>query len=187
MKSNCLIDLHGGGYRGNILPLTVVEEGFEDSILGLAKAAGLSLLWKVSSSSGVSQRAALDQGIKALTVEAGGDGRCYEESVEAMVKSVLNIMKHLEMIDGPPELPTGWTVVKGDFLHCMKGGFFRYLKGLGEKVEKGAIIGCITDLHGEEIEKVLAPYDGIIIWLRTYPSIRPGDETFIVGEVVETI
>ena len=100
---------------------------------------------------------------------------------------ILNLMKHLHLLEGIPQVPESQTIIKGTYLHSHAGGTFHPKADVKQAVRRGDTVGVITDYLGEVLETVEAPYDGIICSIRTFPSIRPGEWTVFVGEVVETV
>jgi predicted deacylase len=78
-------------------------------------------------------------------------------------------------------------IVEGFWQHAGAGGFLRPQVKLGEKIKKGTVLGTIVDLHGNTLEETKAPFDGLIMEMRTLPKINPGDWSFWVGTVKEEI
>jgi predicted deacylase len=55
------------------------------------------------------------------------------------------------------------------------------IRKLHEEVEAGAPLVRVVDLFGDEVEVVRAPKAGIVCWVRTTPTVKPGDEVVIFG------
>ena len=135
----------------------------------------------------VTSSVSIQRGIPGITVELGQEGRCSEPLVVLGEQIILNLMKHLGILEGVPEVPESQTIIKGTYLHSRAGGTFHPKAQVKDAVKQGDTVGVITDYLGEVLATVEAPYDGIICSIRTFPSIRPGEWTVFVGELVERV
>jgi predicted deacylase len=186
-KADYWIDLHSAG-TGEVRPLATARRGYETT-LDLAKAAGFDLIWMAKKpeqgTAGMGTACAIRDGIPATVIEAGGGGRCAESHVQLHLKAVTNLMKHLDMIEGEPELPERWTFVEANHRPCVSvGGFFRPIVEAGATVRQGDTVAQVADLWGQEIERLEAPCDGIILFIRQIPSTQPGALAYILGQVL---
>jgi predicted deacylase len=179
---DALVDLHTGGTFGDIVPLTIVQGGFESLATPIGLAAGHQYVWKGGAWGGTARIAALEAGKPAITIEAGGS--TYRESiVDLHVGSVRNILRQLGMIDGDPVLRSSYTAVTGTFARSASGGFFLSHAGLGDSCAAGDLLGSIVDHYGHTVEEVRAPGDGVVLWHRAVRTVRPGDEVVIFGAI----
>jgi len=181
---DALVDLHTGGVKGEIMPLTVVQAGFEELAYDLGRAIGHEVIWKGGRWGGTARIATLEAGKPAVTVEVGG-GVYREEVVAAHAEAVRNAMRHLGMLDGEPAAPDTWTEVAGSFGRAAAGGFLELHMEPGERKRAGEPLATIVDHVGEVRERVAAPADGIVLWTRRLHTVQPGDELVIFGEVLE--
>jgi predicted deacylase len=46
---------------------------------------------------------------------------------------------------------------------------------LGDQIKKDALLGTIIDFHGNTLEELKTPVDGLVMGMRTLPKINPGD------------
>jgi hypothetical protein len=182
---DALIDIHSGGGFGEITPLTIVQAGFEELATGIGLAAGNDVIWKGGKWGGTARISTLQAGKPAITVEIGGGGGCAEGTVAAHVKVIRNVMRHLGLIEGAPETPRGYRVVKGTFAYSTMGGFFRRVAQPGQSVKQGDILGAIINHYGDVLEEVKATQDGLVLWARTRCTTFPGEEVVIFGEILE--
>src|SRR3970282_2411777 len=61
--------------------------------------------------------------IPGVTLEVGGQGRLVPAEVRRMAQAVLNIMRHLNMVDGTLDLPARQYLVRqGHWLRPASGG-----------------------------------------------------------------
>jgi predicted deacylase len=193
-QASHLLDFHAGGQDKVIAPFIAYRAMRDDEALRteeveeFAKATGIDLLWKHrGDAKGLVTFEALKKGVPALIVEVGGGMHCQEEFVELNKKVIYNVMKFLNMMDSDPEVPDKWTVVDGVHTNCQTAGLFQPVVKLREHVTRGSIIGYVTDLFGEVIESIEAPYDGIVCQIRTFPVVQAGENVVQVGEIIEII
>ena len=184
---DALIDLHTGGSMGEIVPLAIVQGGFEELATGIGLAAGNDVIWKGGKWGGTARISALQAGKPAITVEIGGGGGCQESTIARHARVIENVMRHLDMVDGAPETPAEYRVVNGTFSYSTVGGFFRKLRSAGHAVKHGEVMGAIVNHYGDVLEEFTAPEDGLILWIRTKPTTFPGEEAVIFGRIVETM
>ena len=184
---DALIDLHSGGGYGAIVPLTIVQAGFEELATGIGRAAGNDVIWKGGKWGGTARISTLQAGKPAITVEIGGGGGCADSTVAAHVRVIRNVMRHLQLVDGAPETPSEYRIVKGTFSYSSAGGFFRKLTNPGQSVKQGELLGVVINHYGDVLEEFKASQDGLVLWIRTRCTIFPGEEAVIFGELLERI
>ena len=199
-KVNALIDFHFGMW-GNTLGLNTYGDDFPDAKLNeavrkLAFAYGFPLLHRVHVCAGypgprsVMGFAGLKFGIPGFAAEVGGMGFGleYENKLHDLnQKGVVNVMRHLGMLPGAPELPSkflDYTV--NHRVDPSKGGLLipeHEPDHILREVKKGEVLARIVSPYTfEEIEKLVAPCDGVLNLVpRTY-MVRPGDWAFFVAD-----
>jgi predicted deacylase len=183
-QCDAILDLHGGGFRGDIAPLSLVDADRYEKVREITEAVGFDIIWKVKETRGMGIGAMLDVGKPAITVEVGGDGRAYPHAVDLHYEAVLNVMRHLRMLPGDVKRASKYYHVEGGFTRVGHGGFTMPVRKLHEEVEAGGVLVRVVDLFGDEVEVVRAPKDGIVCWVRTTPTVKPGDEVVIFGTAV---
>lgn len=179
---DALVDLHTGGTFGEIAPLAIVQNGFEELATAIGLAAGHEFIWKGGAWGGTARSSVLAAGKPAITIEAGG-ATYREEIVELHLASVRNILRQLGMVDGEVELRESYTAVTGTFARSTTGGFFLAHAEPGDSCTAGQLLGSIVDHFGEVLEEVHAPEDGVVLWQRRVRTVQPGDEVVIFGAV----
>lgn len=181
-----LVDLHTGGGFGEIVPLTIIQSGFEQLATGLGLAMGHEIIWKGGKWGGTARISTLEAGKPAVTCEVGGGG--YSDvTVARHIRSLQNAMLHFGMVDGRPETPPEYKAVTGTFAYSSHGGFFRPDVAVGATVKAGDPVGRIISHWGDVVELFNAPKDGMVLWTRKRASIFPGEEVVIFGDLVEVI
>jgi len=188
-KGDCLIDLHAAG-AGEIVPLAIARQGHEEMTLELAKAAGFEFIWmgaKLGEGKlGQASINALRLGIPVTTLEVGGGYEHNEGYVDAQYQGVISIMKHLNMIEGEPDVPKRRVFFTADLWPQVGvGGFFRPHVVAGQRVKKGDLVATVHDVYGREMERLEAPRDGLICLIGKKCSVKIGNVAYIFGDIVK--
>lgn len=189
-----LIDCHAGGSNTTMAPYAQYFLGgkTEAESAALAKVSGMALVWPTEAGF-VSEKAPNSlkvwsdrEGIPGIALEQGGQARLAEDEVVGMTTGILNIMKHLGIIDGEPvPAKRQLTVRKGHWLRPSTGGaIWRQVDPL-EPVMKGQPIHIVTDLLGRVKETLVAPADGVVVGIRTLGTVNSGEYCGNIGEVEE--
>ncbi len=130
-------------------------------------------------------------GRPCIAVEIGGAGfgpELEEEWLEANVRGVTNVMKHLGILEGKPDLPERYLVWEKRWrVNPSVGGYLLPdvpPQMLLKEVQKGQLLGrVISPYTFEELERLEAPGRGILFYTaRAYP-VRPGDWAFGVVDL----
>lgn len=192
------IDLHTGGTRLRVLPLTGYVLHPDGRVLNaqrqMARVFGLPIIWGTDPNlDGRSLSVARDAKVPAIYAEYHGGGGCDPAGIEAYVQGCLAVMAHLDMIS-PRSGVSGKEplVVEDDRTgsgHMQVNhpapceGFFESAVVLGQRVEAGQHLGTVTDLLGTNRVRVVAAYAGIVIVLHTFARIENGTSVAVILEV----
>ncbi len=159
----------------------------------LAKSVGIEYLWNYTRA-GCLHTEAMSRGVPSIVIDyIGEDSRVSEKDVSLGIKCINNIMMHLEMLEGTPCLSSKWTLMLGrtlkdNQLFSKCGGFFQRTVEAGQKVNKGDVLGIICDVFGKEMERIYTPHDdALVMAIRTYPSVSPGDWCAFAPRIVGTV
>lgn len=184
-QADFLIDLHTGGITYELPTLIgYVHDSGElgRASLAAAMAFGAPVMWghPLPLPAGRSISTATDMGIPSLYTEAAGGGRCDSDVVACFRDGVINVMTHLGMISRDLNRRRLRHHLVGDgnldtVIDARVDGFFQPEVSLLEHVKKSQRIGAILDPTGEELAKVEADQDGVIIMLRGIPRVQVGD------------
>ena len=177
-----LVDVHSGG---NLATVDYVYVGNDQE---LAKAFGCEILYGGAAPAGSLAAYAGGLGVTTLIVELGGGQQRNEHFVEKGVRGVRNVMKHLGMLDGKPELPVEQVIV--DELADLKphqGGLMLSSFGparLGEAVAaKTELARVVSPYTFDVLESIAAPFEPTLLVLvrEAVTKVEPGDFGFIVA------
>lgn len=148
-------------------------------IEGMAKAFGSRVIWwreNPINPSMLSGHCAI-HGIIPLVVEAGG-ACALDYCVDDGAVCLLNIARHLGMIDGELELPAEQLMVSNYVVYrSLEGGY--YIPDpdvkLGDTVSQGQFLGEVLDPVTSEVrERCESPVNGIIVSRRVKLPMNPG-------------
>lgn len=195
LKADYLIDLHTGS--GTMV--THIRLAPEGEAATLARIFGTELLvkepldqsFKEKRFDGKLRVVAERHGIPGITPELGAHSRLQEESIAIGVRGVTNVMKHLAMIDGEPDLPALQTVVSYSSTTQVKanhGGLFVSAVKPGQRVQAGETIGSTYDVASfRQVELFQSPIAGMIVSYSENPVVHFGDSVAMIGRVEEEI
>ena len=129
---------------------------------------------------------AILRGKPAITTEAGLSGGRQEEYIALNIQGVLNVLRHLRMIEGTVETLTDpvW-IDRYEVVTSHTTGLFYPQARMGTWVQKGQGVGFITDLLGRKVEDIRAPFSGIVLYIISTPPVSQGEPLLEVGQVKE--
>jgi predicted deacylase len=129
------------------------------------------------------------KGIPTFLVELVSTGFILEPYVSYGARGILNVLKHLGMLEGEIEAQPGLKVPAGRygrrFILTNHGGIINFRKEVGDWVENGEQIALVRDVYGDEIDEVRVPTQG---YLRTLLHGRHNEavyEGMIAASVLE--
>ncbi len=195
--ADAYIDLHTGGARLRVLPLTGYmlyrDAAVLDTQRAMARAFGLPLIWGTDPDlDGRSLSVARDAGIPAIYAEYQGGGELDLAGVQAYRQGCLAVMAQLGMIDdAPPAFGASQRVIEdprpgsGHMQVCHPiphEGFFSAAVQLGQVVRQGELFGTVVDPLGARRSEILAERSGTVIVLRACPSVLAGESAGVILE-----
>ncbi len=197
------IDLHTGGTRLTVLPLTGYTLHPNAEVLStqrrMARAFGLPLIWGTDPNlEGRSLSVARDEDVPAIYAEYLGGGRFDPAGVEAYVRGCLSVMAELGIVERNlfrSEPTNGMNSVLQIVEDSRPGaghmqvnhpspveGFFTPAVALGQEVKAGDVLGTVCDPLGHRDETIRSRYTGIVIVLHTFPRVEEGSSVAVVLE-----
>ncbi|HEX5465225.1 MAG TPA: succinylglutamate desuccinylase/aspartoacylase family protein [Candidatus Limnocylindrales bacterium] len=140
--------------------------GFEERLVGLLADMSLAA------------------GKPTLTVELTPNYDFDSGIIEGGVRGVLNVLRHLHMLEGAPEPQVGLPIIQGVLgpqlrVTPERGGFVHPQVPIGTWVEAGQSVVLIRDPWGDVIEEIRSPAAGYVL---AYP--RHGNHAAASGDVV---
>ncbi|TRO52317.1 hypothetical protein E2P71_07865 [Candidatus Bathyarchaeota archaeon] len=184
-KSDVLIDAHSADLgedvtRGIYVYSTENKELFE-KMVELASLYNPNLI-ETTGISGNTGEAVNIYGIPCLMIESGAPYPIREADVQYHYDGALNLLKHMKMIKGeaarynPPVDPPSKRI------WAEKGGVWRRKVEAGQSVKRSEKLGTVCNLLGEPVQIAIAPYDGLVSFLRVHYSVNSGDTLLWVAK-----
>ena len=125
---------------------------------------------------------AITRGKPALTIESGALARTDEESIAAIERGVIGVLRHLGMrADGPMPVAQPIWIERSEVIRSSGTGIFYPAVERGHTVAQGTLIGRVTDFHGRVIEEVRSPFAGEVLYVIGTPAISKGEPLAFVG------
>ncbi len=176
--SDVLIDLHGGDVFEELEPFTLYDESpVEDRARSLAVAFGLPYVVRNARAEapigGTTSAAAAAAGVPAVIAEVGGRGLLEEDAVRLHLDGLANALRRLGMLPGEPRPARTHMRSVGRFvwLRSAEEGWWEPAVRAGAEVAAGSLVGTIENLYGDAVEPLLAPEDGVVLFLTTSPAV----------------
>ncbi len=176
-----LIDFHSGGTYPTVdyVYLSKIQPA-------MSHAFGSNLLYSGPGYRGTFSGVAEEKNIPTVVVEIGGGSLLDATYIERGVRGAFNVMKHLKMLDGAPDVPAKQTVVKEmAVIHPHLGGVLYPeipLDQLGKIVPSGTLLGrVISPYNFEELEVLKAPFarNHMLLARGTIARVNPGDYAYM--------
>lgn len=175
------IDLHTGGARRHNYPQIRFTLGDEKSEkLAIIFDAPYNFHSNLINKS--FRKVAFQKGISTIVYEAGESMRFDDFAIQKGVQGILNILKHFGM-SGPMFMKRGKTIHLNErkWLRAPTAGMFIPKVLNGTIIEKGQILGVITDAFAYHYKEIKAPFNGHLFCINHQAVVNQGDALFHVG------
>lgn len=188
-RGDFFLDLHSAGTK-LLMPTMVGYDAQDPRSRDAALIFGTSIVWAHPNvPPGRTVSFAQSQGIPWLYTEARGAGRIDPKDLELFIRGLWNLLRHLSILPGNPEPAPVEIRLFGDgntdsSIAASQRGFFIPAVKLLQAVHRGEELGKVVDLHGEVIETVRAPEDGVVALVRQTPRVEPGEPLFLLTGVM---
>jgi predicted deacylase len=193
-KCDALLDLHAGDGNESLRPYvyqTVTGDAALDA--RIAALAAATLFGHIvmdrdrpadAARSVYCSNTAITRGKPAVTLECGYLGTLDPEAVDRLRRAVVNVLRHLKMLDGEAlvaDHPTRLDPVA--ILPSPATGIYTALVERGAHVARGAPLARITDFFGRQIALLRAPFAGVVLYIIGTPPVNQGDPAVFLGAV----
>jgi uncharacterized protein len=177
-----LIDLHTASF-GRINTLYVRADLENPDAAWRDKCQQPQIMLHNVGADGTLRGAAMDLGVKAITVEVGNPNAFQDAMISDGTSGVLNVLSRLRMIDEPEDNNPGEpiTCVRSYWMYTEVGGVLEVFPQLAARVRKGELVAHVTNIFGEPIEDYRAPEDGVVIGRSTHPVNQTGSRILHLG------
>lgn len=177
------IDLHTGAIHRCNLPQ--IRAGLADpETKRLALSFGVPVVLDSNIRDGSLRQAAFEKGIPTLLFEGGEALRYDQKVILSGVKGILSVMKSIGMIENNKvSLKKKETFVaeSSHWVRAPHSGSLQTKKKLGVFVDKGQLLGILSNPFGIETVEVRSHKKGIIVGLSMLPLVNRGDALFHIA------
>ena len=177
-----LVDLHTGSfYRTNLPQLRADLRNGE--VVKIAESFGShTAIVHSPGADGTLRRAATEAGIPTVTLEAGEPMRLQSDEVTEGTRGINTLLNELGMYRGlrvwgnpaPVHYESRW--VRAD-----AGGILFGAVKLGANVERGQLLGTVTDPITNVRVEIRSPFEGTVIGMAVDQVVLPGFAAFHIG------
>lgn len=176
------IDLHTGSDGRSNLPQ--IRADLDDpETLRLAESFGAPVMLNTRPNAGTLRAAATAAGARVLLFEGGEALRFSGFATDTGSEGVLRVLASLGLIDEVvPPLPTALRAEDSRWVRARKSGLAQLDCKLGDRVEKGQVLGSVHDSFGRLLSRSKCPVAGLVIGLKLEPLVNRGDALVHVAE-----
>lgn len=176
-----LVDLHTASFHRTNLP-QVRADLSHPPVRDLARRFAPILVVHSPGRPGTLRRAATDAGIPAVTYESGEPMRFQGEEIRRGVAMLRRLVAQLgEGREAAPDLSAGPVVHATHWVRVDDGGILLSRVQLGEEVERGQVLGSVTDPVSNDSREVRSPFEGRVIGMAVNQVVIPGFAAFLLG------
>lgn len=193
-RADYLVDIHAGDGNESLRPYTYwsplrIDARADSTAREMALAWGNDYIVidtvrpRDRQASVYTQNTAHIRGKPALTTEAGYLGIAAEDMVQRNVDGVFRLLRYFRMVPGNVEMvrqPLFFE--RTEVLRSPQTGVWHPKVQRGESVQKGAVIGVLTDFFGEKVAEIRAPFGGIVLYVVGTPAMSQGEPMGMIGE-----
>ncbi len=194
-NSDIFLDIHGGDANEDLLPFICYydrhdETGKTFSAKTLANYSGMEYVVSYPYTITKTEPAryafkqATQQGITALSIEAGKLGTVQNENVRKIKTAVYRMLDYSKMYSYQSKNKNNTPALqinRQDYIHVPENGIFYSSLKSGDSVQKNQILGYITDEFGNKKQDVISQTDGIILYKIGTPPVNKGETLFCIG------
>jgi len=186
-RSDFGIDLHTAALRRTNYP-NIRGNMSIPAVRTLAEAFGSELIVNGVGPKRSLRREATAAGCPTIILEGGEVWKVEPSIVEASVRGICNVLRHMKMIEGEPITPDYQVVIEETkWLRAESGGFLQFHVKPGDIVKKDQPISTNASLLGHEQSVLTAPFDAVIIGMTTIPAVSPGEPICHLGKLPDGI
>lgn len=186
------IDMHTPTRGGRYVPITILPparlgaDAKRAEELGMAFGSGYVMKTEQGMyvRDGILCVEATRRGVPAFTFETGEGGRLEPDLAADGVRCVLNALRHLGMLAGSPE-PPARTVRLREFVgvRSTRAGLLFTDGRLGDMVHRGQPLARLVSVWGDEVERIVAPADGLFVRTTTLSTVAAGERVVTVARL----
>jgi len=182
------MDFHtGGADRFNAAQIRIVKD--DANLTDLAHIFGAPFIYYSQNLNKSFRNSCRKVGVPMLLFEGGKSFNIHPTITNTGVNGAKRVLHHLGMLRGNFKVsrPKAKTIIIKDskWLRAQYSGMFKSTVAINTHVEKGQVIGNITDPYGSFNYFVKAPNTGYIFNVNESPIIYQGDAIFHISTKLE--
>ena len=179
---NYLIDLHTASF-GRVNTFYVRADLDDPETKWMALCQWPQIILHNTGVDGTLRGAAMDTGVKSITVEIGNPNAFQSELIHDGTIGILNVLSRLKMISEGEQEQNQEPVIcnRSYWMYTEVGGVLTVYPELAARVRKGELVARVHDIFGERIAEYRAPEDGIVIGRSTHPVNQTGSRIVHLG------
>lgn len=180
--SDVCIDIHASNIYLTEIPQIRINELHKDMLVPLAKELNVDFVWIHGASTVLESTLAYSlnsRNTPTLVVEMGVGMRITKEYCEQLIDGIFHLMEKMGIWKEETKEPRV-PIISEDpddvfYLNAPVAGVFVQSVKHWQHLKKGEEIGRIIDpLHGEVLDRIVSPADGILFTIREYPIVDDG-------------
>ncbi|WP_323753016.1 succinylglutamate desuccinylase/aspartoacylase family protein [Marinobacter sp.] len=180
-----LVDIHTGSLKRTNLPQLRADMN-NPEVAEFTKGFDRMAVVHSSGSEGMLRTAAVNAGIRAVTLEAGESLRIQEHQIKAGVNSLNSLMEKHGMISrmfvwGDPQ-PVYYDSL---WIRAQHGGILFSEVALGDRVSEGEILGYVSDPITNEQYQIRSNANGRVIGMAVDQVVMAGFAAYHIGTEAE--
>lgn len=182
------IDFHTGSqHRENLAHIRAHLDDPETR--RLAEAFNAPFVYEAPLIHGSLRATASKLGVRLLLFEGGEPTRFNRDAIAVGVRGTRRVLDALGMWPDDPDAPPVQPSFQGTstrWLRAGRSGVFQRRVELGERVQRGQLLGLITrDFFSAKMRAITAPFDSLVICCTKNPLVNQGDALMHLAEGVE--
>lgn len=177
-----LIDLHTASF-GRVNTLYVRADLTDPDARWMARCQHPQIILHNTAGDGTLRGAAMDLGVKSITVEVGNPNAFQAELIHDSTAGIMNVLAHLEMIAASERQHAREPVIcaRSYWMYTQVGGVLTVYPKLAARVRAGELVARVHDIFGEQLAEYRAPDDGVVIGRSTHPVNQTGSRILHLG------
>ena len=186
--ADLILDFHtGGADRFNAAQVRIVKN--EVVLDELAEAFGAPFIFYSKNLNNSFRNSAYKKGIPILLFEGGKSFNIHNTITNTGVNGAKRVLSHLEMLRSPFKVSKpkreAVKILDSKWLRASYSGMFKPTISINAHVEKGDVIGNITDPYGSFNHFVKTPNSGYVFNINESPLVYQGDAIFHISTKLE--
>jgi predicted deacylase len=193
-RSDVFLDIHGGDANEDLVPFVCyydnkTNQAKTTAAAQLAAAAGMNYIvsypYTISKTEPAKYafKQAVQDGVTALSIEAGKLGNVQQENVQLIKEAVYRMLAHKDMYHAPirPGNTAPVLLTNQEYIRVPGQGLFYSTVKSGDKIRAGQELGYITDEFGKVLHRISSPVNGMILYKAGTPPVNRNETLFCIG------